>query len=144
MKILETILNNRKNRKIVYAIVSSILVTIAPTKTNDENMMKSIGIHNDNIHTKTSPSLFSLRNSLIDKQSSISTVMPLTKNTAQLTSKNNNKCTLKIKRPESSSISTTLGRKLKEESTRTGMTLRSRTITINDVNATGRKSKYYK
>jgi hypothetical protein len=141
MKILETILNNRKNRKILYAIVSNILVTIAPTKTNDENMMKSIDIHNDNIHTKTSPSLFSLRNSLTDKQSSISTVMPLTKNTAQLTSKNNNKCASKIKRPESSLISTTLGRKLKEESTRTGMTLRSRTITINDVDATERKSK---
>ncbi len=125
-------------------MVSNILVTIAPTKTNDTNMMKSIDIHNDNIHTKTSPSLFSLRNNLTDKQSSTSAVMPLTKNTAQLTSKNNNKCTLKIKRPECSSISTTLGRKLKKEPTRTGMTLRSRIITINNVNATGRKGEKYK
>jgi hypothetical protein len=105
--------------------------------------MKSIDIHNDNIHTKTSPPLFSLRNSLTDKQSSTSRVMPLTKNTAQITSKNDNKCTLKIKCPESSSISRTSGQKLKE-SIGTRMPPRSRIITINNVNTTGRKGEKYK
>ncbi len=143
MKNLHILFNNRKNRKIVYVMVSNILVTIAPTKTNDTNRMKSIDIHNDNIHTKTSPPLFSLRNSLTDKQSSTSRVMPLTKNTAQITSKNDNKCTLKIKCPESSSISRTSGQKLKE-SIGTRMPLRSRIITINNVNATGRKGEKYK
>jgi len=110
--------------------------------TNDENMIKSIDIHNDNIHMRTSPSLFSLKNSLTDKQSSTSTIMPLTKNTAQLTSKNNNRRTSKIKCRRSSSISATLGRKL-QEPTRTGMTLRSRTIIINNINSTKRKGEKY-
>jgi hypothetical protein len=99
---------------------------------NDENMIKSIDVHNDNIHMKTSPSLFSLKNSLTDKETSTSTVMPLTKHTAQLTSKNNNKRILKIKRRRSSSISSISGRKLKG-STRRGMKLRSGTIIINNI-----------
>ncbi len=111
----------------------NILVTIAPINTNDENL----------IHTKTLPSLFSLKTSLTDKQSSTSAAMPLTKNIAQLTSKNNNRRTLKIKRQGSDTISKLSGRILKEP-TRTGMTLRSRTIIFDNVHSTRRKGRKYK
>ncbi len=111
----------------------NILVKIAPINTNDENL----------IHRKTSPLLFLLENSLTDKQSSTSTVMPLTKNSAQLTSKNNNRRTLKLKRQGSDTISKISGRILKEP-TRTGMTLRSRTIIIDKVHSTRRKGRKYK
>jgi hypothetical protein len=107
---------------------------------NDQNMIKSADINNENIHMITSPSLFLLKNSLTDKLSSASTVIPLTKNSAQLTSKNNNRRILKIKRRRSSSTSSALRRKSRE-STRKGMTLRSRTIIINDSKSTERKNK---
>ena len=79
---------------------------------NDEDMT------NDAIHTKkSSPARLSLKNSFAKKLSSISTLMPLAKTAAQLTSKNNNERAMKMKRqrPE---------HKLVER----GMTLRSRTI----------------
>jgi hypothetical protein len=105
---------------------------------NDQNKIKSIDINNENIHTRTSPSLFSLKNKSTNELSSTSAVMPLTKISAQLTSKNNNRRGLKIKRRQNSSTS----RKLKEP-TRTGMTLRSRTIVFDNLHATERKDKKY-
>jgi hypothetical protein len=106
----------------------NILVTIAPMNTNtlNENMKSS--------------SVFSLKNSLTNKLSSTSTVMPLTKKSAQLTSKNNNKRVSKIKRRRNHLPSIKLGRKL-IGSTRTGMTLRSRTIIINNDNSSKRSGK---
>lgn len=62
--------------------------------SNNENMIRPIDIQNDDVRTKISSSIFSLKNNLIPKQST----MPLTKNCAQLTSKNNNRRTIKIKR----------------------------------------------
>ncbi|CAF3625415.1 unnamed protein product [Rotaria sp. Silwood2] len=87
---------------------------------------------------KMKPSIFSSKNSLTDKVSSTSTIMPLTKNNAQLTSKNNNRRASKIKRRRNSSTSTKLEKKLMR-STRTGMVLRSKTIIINSNNSTERK-----
>ena len=121
----------------IYMLLLNILVTIAPINTTDQNLIKSIDINNKNLHTRTSPSLFSLKNSLTNKLSSTSTVMPLTKNSAQLTSKNNNKRTSKIKRQRSNSTSTKL------RSKRIGMMLRSGTIIINKTNSTERKGKKY-
>ena len=49
--------------------------------------------------------LFPSKSNLVNRQSLTSTVMPLTKHSAQLTSKNNNQRVIKIKRQESNSIS---------------------------------------
>ncbi|CAF1145351.1 unnamed protein product [Rotaria sordida] len=100
-------------------------------------MMKSIEINKDNIQMKMKSSLFPLKNSLNDKVSSTSTIMPLTKNNAQLTSKNNNRRGLTIKRQRSDSTSMTLERTL-IRSTGTGMILRPKTIIINSINSTKR------
>jgi hypothetical protein len=69
--------------------------------TNNENMIKPMDIQNDDIRTKISSSLFSLKNNLAHQQST----MPLTKNCAQLNSKNNNRRGRKIKRQGNISIS---------------------------------------
>ncbi|CAF1103440.1 unnamed protein product [Rotaria sordida] len=114
-----------------------IKIRLAPINENDKNMMKSIEINKDNIQMKMKPSLFPLKNSLNDKVSSTSTIMPLTKNNAQLTSKNNNRRGLTIKRQRNDSISTTLERTL-IRSTGTGMILRPKTIIINSINSTKR------
>ncbi|CAF0904668.1 unnamed protein product [Rotaria sp. Silwood1] len=111
---------------------SKTLIRIAPLV---QNLTKSIETNKDNTQMNIKPSVFSLKNSLIDKVSSTSTIMPLTKNNAQLTSKNNNKRASKIKRQRNNSTSTQLERKVMR-STRTGMVLRSKTIIINNSNST--------
>ena len=116
----------RKRKRKFHILLLNLIVTMSPTSINDRNMIKSTDLNNENIYTRTSPSLFSLQNSLT--------------NIAQLTSKNNNRRVLKIKRRGNSSTSRTSRRKSRE-STRTGMTLRSRTIIINDNKSTERKSK---
>ncbi|CAF3867398.1 unnamed protein product [Rotaria sp. Silwood2] len=117
---------------------SKTLIRIAPINKNDQNLTKSFETNKDNIQMKMKPSIFSSKNSLTDKVSSTSTIMPLTKNNAQLTSKNNNRRASKIKRRRNSSTSTKLEKKLMR-STRTGMVLRSKTIIINSNNSTERK-----
>ncbi|CAF3324426.1 unnamed protein product [Rotaria socialis] len=107
-------------------------ITTAPNNRNDRNNVKFIEM-------KISPSLSTLKNSLNENISSISTIMPLTKNNVQLTSKNNNRRACKNKHTRNILGSTQSERRLMTI-TGTGMILRSKNILRNGLNLMQRKN----
>ncbi|CAF4619378.1 unnamed protein product [Rotaria socialis] len=136
-KILKLVLHNYKKKAAVSATPShvtslNVLVTTAPNNRNDRNNVKFIEM-------KISPSLSTLKNSLNENISSISTIMPLTKNNVQLTSKNNNRRACKNKHTRNILGSTQSERRLMTI-TGTGMILRSKNILRNGLNLMQRKN----
>ncbi|CAF1233607.1 unnamed protein product [Rotaria magnacalcarata] len=102
-------------------------IPTVPKHRNDRNNVKFIEM-------KTSPSLSTLKNSLIENISSTSTIMPFAKDNVQLTSKINNRRASKIKHTRNILGSTRSERRLMT-ATGTGMILRSKTILRNELNA---------
>ncbi|CAF4086603.1 unnamed protein product [Rotaria magnacalcarata] len=118
---------NANQRLQSHVTLLNVLVPTVPKHRNDRNNVKFIEM-------KTSPSLSTLKNSLIENISSTSTIMPFAKDNVQLTSKINNRRASKIKHTRNILGSTRSERRLMT-ATGTGMILRSKTILRNELNA---------
>ncbi|CAM2726915.1 unnamed protein product [Rotaria socialis] len=136
-KLSKTVRHYRKSQCGRYKTQSSqckskTSITTAPNNRNDRNNVKFIEM-------KISPSLSTLKNSLNENISSISTIMPLAKSNVQLTSKNNNRRACKNKHTRNILGSTRSERRLMTI-TGTGMILRSKNILRNGLNLMQRKN----
>jgi hypothetical protein len=110
-------------KDLLIPLLQLFLVAMAPSTTNEANRIETLNGNKNATEVRTTSTFVPTSKSLNEQ---IPTRMVLTTNSAQLTSKNNNRTLLKEKRRSASTIITKTG----TPSIQTGMTLRSRTILI--------------